>query len=142
MSITHVMKMLDLNNTAARNLLDLVNLSRIGLPQKSITILENILSVKPKEMARLLSVSVKTIERYKCDHEKKLNPAISERILKIAMVKERCEEVFEDANICAQWVKSENVALGGRTPLDLMESDFGIDMILTELGRIEHGIVS
>lgn len=142
MAIAHVIKMLDLNDTAVRNHLDLVNLGRRGLPQKSIKNLEKILSVKPIDMARLLAVSVRTLERFNKDTEKKLNPVMSERILRIAMVKDRCEDVFENPDVCTEWVKSENAALGGRTPLELMASDFGIDMILTELGRIEHGIVS
>jgi uncharacterized protein (DUF2384 family) len=62
--------------------------------------------------------------------------------MKIAMVKDRCEEVFEDPKAATAWLKAESVALGGKTPLELMEFDLGIDLVMKELIRIEHGIVS
>lgn len=61
---------------------------------------------------------------------------------KIAKVKDRCNEVFGNSQATEDWLNSEVVALGGKTPLELMETDAGIDMVLLELGRIKHGIVS
>lgn len=141
MALTNVMKMLDINN-AVRNPLDLLRLFQAGLFAKTIEILERSLSLGNKDMARLLSVSTRTIDRYKVDSNKILSPAISERIVKIAMVKDKCEEVFEDSRAAMEWLKSESVALGGRTPLEIMEFDLGIDLVTKELIRIEHGIVS
>jgi putative toxin-antitoxin system antitoxin component (TIGR02293 family) len=144
MAIAQVMKKLGLGSNGkddARSVLDLIQLSRKGLPKTTIVKLEKVLSVKPKELAPLLWISNKTISRYKSGSHT-LNAAVSERILRLAMVSQRCEEVFEDKKFCNDWLKSESVALGGKTPLDLMKSDFGIDLVLTELTRIEHGVVS
>ncbi|PKN17921.1 MAG: hypothetical protein CVU71_10340 [Deltaproteobacteria bacterium HGW-Deltaproteobacteria-6] len=60
----------------------------------------------------------------------------------ITHVMKRCEEVFEDPNACTEWLNSEVIALGGKTPMEMMKTDIGIDLVLTELVRIEHGIVS
>lgn len=143
MSLAQVVEKLGIEKTevSIRSLFDLISLAKKGLPKIAIYKLEKDLSVKPREIAALLSVSPKTIVRFKSGSHI-LNSAVSERILRIAMVSQKCEEVFEDRDICNQWLKSESVALGGQTPLELMESDFGIDLVLTELTRIEHGVVS
>jgi len=94
------------------------------------------------ELAQLLPVSKKTVERYRHDLKTKLNRSVSERVLRIALVALRCEEVFGKNKVCNEWLKTRNIALGDKTPLSLMRSDFGIDMVLNELGRIEHGIIS
>jgi putative toxin-antitoxin system antitoxin component (TIGR02293 family) len=60
---------------------------------------------------------------------------------KIHVIK-RCEEVFEDPKTATAWLRLESVALGGKTPLELMESDHGRNLVIDELGRIERGIVS
>ncbi len=67
---------------------------------------------------------------------------ISARISGIEMVKKRCIEVFGDPKIATEWLESEVKALGGKTPWEVMETAEGIELVLVELGRIEHGIVS
>jgi putative toxin-antitoxin system antitoxin component (TIGR02293 family) len=141
MAISEVTAMLGLKEKV-RTPLDLVTLSEKGLPKRAVSRLVKLLSINPGEIASLLLVSRKTVERYKGDLETHLSRAVSERVLRIAIVAERCGEVFGDAKRCSEWLKSENAALGGRTPLGLMRSDFGIEMVLNELGRIEYGIIS
>jgi len=67
---------------------------------------------------------------------------ISARISGIEMVKKRCTEVFGDPKIATEWLESEVKALGGKTPWEVMKTAEGIELVLVELGRIEHGIVS
>lgn len=125
-----------------RTPLDYIAISEKGLPGETVMRLMNILAVTLVEMAPILVVSRKTIERYRHAPGKSLNPSVSERVLRIGLVVQRCEEVFGEAKNCNEWLKTANTALGGRTPLSLLRSDFGIDMVLNELGRIEHGIIS
>ena len=143
MAFAQVMKTLALDDTVISSPLDLVTLSRNGLPQHVIKKIAKYLHVNTSELARLLAVSPKTVERYSKDKNKLLSSAVSQRILKLIMVKIECEAVFGENNkACNEWLESEVVALGGKTPLDLMDNDFGIDMVLTELGRIKYGVVS
>jgi uncharacterized protein (DUF2384 family) len=39
-------------------------------------------------------------------------------------------------------MQQPNVAFGNKTPLSLISSRFGTQMVLDELGRIEHGVLS
>ncbi|MEN6319762.1 MAG: antitoxin Xre/MbcA/ParS toxin-binding domain-containing protein [Syntrophaceae bacterium] len=120
---------------------DLLKLTEKGLPRKTIVLLEEILYLKPSEIASMLHISSRTIERYKKERSnKKLNSAITERILRIAMVVARCKEVFEDPELCKEWLKTKNGVFDNKEPISLLRWNFGIDMVLDELGRIEHGI--
>lgn len=125
-----------------RTPLDYVTLGDKGLPRKTILRLMDMLSISLIDLAPLLLVSRKTIERYRDDLKHNLNRSVSERVLRIALVVLRCEEVFGEKHVCNDWLKNENPALGNQSPLSLMRSDFGIELVLRELGRIEHGIIS
>lgn len=51
-------------------------------------------------------------------------------------------EVFEDKEKLILWLKHPSKALGGRTPLSMLNSRPGTDLLLDELGRIEAGVYS
>jgi len=63
-------------------------------------------------------------------------------VANLIKVQKRSIEVFDRSELAEGWLKSPVLALGGDTPMELMISDKGIDLVLNELGRIEHGIVS
>jgi putative toxin-antitoxin system antitoxin component (TIGR02293 family) len=60
---------------------------------------------------------------------------------KIKLVQDRCLEVFEDPTMCEGWVKLPCRVLGNVTPFSFLETHAGIEAVLNELGRIEHGII-
>jgi putative toxin-antitoxin system antitoxin component (TIGR02293 family) len=62
--------------------------------------------------------------------------------LLIAEVAARGSEVFEDKEKFIGWLNMPSVAFAQKTPLSLLNSKFGVDMVLDELGRIEHGVFS
>jgi putative toxin-antitoxin system antitoxin component (TIGR02293 family) len=50
--------------------------------------------------------------------------------------------VFGDKDRFLAWANQPSKALAGKKPLELLGSRFGIDLVLDELGRMEHGVVS
>lgn len=64
----------------------------------------------------------------------------SERILEIAMVLMKEEEVFSDKEKFTIWMKSKILALGGIKPEELFESSYGIKILNDELIAIAYGI--
>ena len=60
--------------------------------------------------------------------------------MRLARVVERAETVFEETAAALAWLQSPNAALGGVTPLSLLDTDVGADSVLDTLGRIEHGV--
>ncbi len=120
--------------------MDLIVLSRDGIPKKSLLFFAKYLDLSVGEMAKLLPVNERTIQRY--TPQKHFNSAVSESILHIALLVARGVEVFESKEFFLSWLLQPCIALGGRTPQSLLSSRFGIGIILDELTRIEHGIVS
>jgi putative toxin-antitoxin system antitoxin component (TIGR02293 family) len=41
-----------------------------------------------------------------------------------------------------RWIVKPSRALGGESPLHLLDTDIGTNAVLDELGRIEHGVFS
>jgi len=69
-----------------------------------------------------------------------LNSEESDKVVRLARVVERAEEVFEDLEASVEWLKAPNAALGAVPPLSLLDTDTGAESVLDTLGRIEHGV--
>lgn len=52
----------------------------------------------------------------------------------------RGAEVFGSSNAFMQWMDSNVRALGNKKPKDFLNTREGIETLMDELGRIEHGI--
>jgi putative toxin-antitoxin system antitoxin component (TIGR02293 family) len=119
---------------------DLMTLGLHGVTKGALLNLARYLSVSMNQIAELLPITERTIQRY--NRSQHFNQAVSEQILQIAEVIAKGVEVFEDKNNFLAWMQQRNVALGNKPPLSLLSSRFGTEMVLDELGRIEHGVVS
>lgn len=118
--------------------MDLIELSNKGLTKNALRHLAKFLSFTMSQMAALLPVTERTIQRHA--PRKHFNRVVSEQILQIAEVAARGAEVFEDRDKFLAWMDHPNRALADKTPLSLLNSRFGAEMVLDELGRIEHGV--
>ena len=61
-------------------------------------------------------------------------------VANLIKVQKRSIEVFGSEAAAEEWLQSE--VTSAQTRREVMISDKGIDQVLNELGRIEHGIVS
>ncbi len=120
--------------------MDLIELGSKGVTKAALLRLANYLDLSLGQIAQLLPVTERTIQRYK--KRQRFNRVVSEQILQVTEVAARGAEVFGDKGRFLSWMKSPSPALDDRTPLSLLSSRFGNEVVLDELGRIEHGIVS
>ena len=123
-----------------QNRMDLIELSNLGVTKDALTHLAKYFSFSVNQMAQLLPVTERTIKRY--TPGKPFNRNVSEQILQIAEVAAKGTEVFEGRDKFLAWMNHPNKALASKTPMSLLISKFGTDMVLDELGRIEHGVFS
>jgi putative toxin-antitoxin system antitoxin component (TIGR02293 family) len=121
------------------NALDLIDVARQGVTKKELSKLASRLGRKPADMAALLPIGRRTIQRYK--EEDHFHQDVSESILQLAEVVARGIDVFGDEQKFRQWLEYPSRPLAGRTPLSVLDSRFGMELVLHELGRIEHGII-
>lgn len=119
---------------------NLVDLSRNGIPRQALDNLATALQISPADIAKVLPVSPRTLQRY--ESTETMSPALSDHIVQIARVLARAVEVFGESGTAADWLKESSVALGGATPMEFLDTYSGITVVLGELTRIEHGVIS
>ncbi|MEM8873875.1 MAG: antitoxin Xre/MbcA/ParS toxin-binding domain-containing protein [Planctomycetota bacterium] len=97
------------------------------------------LDVSQDEMARLLSIPVRTLDRRQ--KAGRLNELESDRLLRLARVFEAATELFGgDEKLASAWLKEPARALGNVRPLDMARSDVGAREVEQLIGRIGHGV--
>lgn len=126
--------------TRLQSRMDLIELANRGLTKDAVSNLARHLSLSLKDMAALLPVTEQSLQRYTAKHH--LNPSVSEQALQIAEVVARGTEVLRRKEGFLAWANQPSTALSGKRPLELLGSRFGADLVLDELGRIEHGVFS
>ena len=120
--------------------MDLIELSNEGVTKDALLHLAKYFSCSVNQMAQLLPVTERTIQRY--TPEKPLSRIVSEQILQIAEVAAKGSKVFEGRAGFLAWMNHPNKAFKNKTPMSLLNSKFGTDMVMDELGRVEHGVFS
>lgn len=115
-----------------------LKLIRGGITRGSLDTLMEKTGLTIYELADILEMTDRTLRRYESNEI--LNRRLSERALEIAQVYSRGEEVFGDPASFHQWMQTEVPALGHRIPKSFLDTSLGIQMLMDELGRIEHGV--
>ncbi|MBS1515722.1 MAG: DUF2384 domain-containing protein [Bacteroidetes bacterium] len=96
----------------------------------------------PKErLADILNISVKTLMRYKT-RKARMNPQNSEHLLKLFALYRKGIDVFSSISSFNQWLEKPAFGLGGIIPFNYLNTISGIEIIIEELSRIEHGDLS
>lgn len=141
-SLSRALQFLDLGgNAAIKNMSsknDFINLIRDGVQKKSLDSLCVVMGYSPTEIADVLHTTDRTLRRY--TSAQKLNPEQSERLIELARLYARGEEVFEGLENFKTWMAAPVGALGNKKPKEFLDTSIGIDLLLEELGRIEYGI--
>lgn len=60
----------------------------------------------------------------------------------VARIQARAEDVFGEPEKAALWLNRQNRLLNDQTPLEAIQTDTGLQLVMTILGRIEHGVYS
>ena len=92
-----------------------------------------------KEWSDILHISERTLQRYAKDNGI-FNFSVVDRILQIDKVTKRGVEVFGNMDKFIRWLRDDPFMLEGRLSLHSLATFEGINNVLTQLGRIEHGL--
>ncbi len=128
-------------NAKLLDTVELVKLSRKGIAISLFEEIVNSCSYTVKEWSKFLHLTERTIQRYKKEN-RTFETLQSERIIEIAKLQMKGKEVFGSKEYFEEWMNSKIIALGSIRPVELLDSSFGIDMLIDELGRIEHGVLA
>lgn len=128
------------NNYATINDFDLLTLARKGISKKSLIVLAKRISLTIQQVAGIMHISERTLQRYTPSTIIKTEHA--EKAIELARLYERGIEVFGTLDNFNEWMKTPNYTLNGEAPIDLLDSSLGFNLILQTLGRIEYGVFS
>ncbi|MEO6844757.1 MAG: antitoxin Xre-like helix-turn-helix domain-containing protein [Ginsengibacter sp.] len=94
-----------------------------------------------KEWADILHLSERTLQRYAHDNGS-FNSNVVDRLIQIKKVVQRGQEVFGSYERFNLWLRGNPYMLESQLSIHSLASIEGINNVLTQLGRIEHGILA
>ena len=120
---------------------DLIQLTREGLPSDILRELAKELHIDRQMVASVVGIPVRTLSR-RLSSRSRLTPLESDRTVRFARVVAQAKDTFDDLSKAAHWLQTPNRILKGRRPIDLLDTDAGIQEVETVLGRIAYGVYS
>jgi putative toxin-antitoxin system antitoxin component (TIGR02293 family) len=115
-----------------------IGIVKNGITKKQLEAIKSETDFDYHTLSNLLAVSRTTLIKKK--GEDKFDQPTSERIMLLAELISFGREVFESKELFNCWLKKPSFALGGKAPLELLDTIYGIAEVKKELGRIEYGV--
>lgn len=117
----------------------LIEQSKAGITMAELTALQQEMQLSTEQLAAVVHLTPRSLQGYQPTSQ--LKPRIAERALALAQLYARGFELM-GAERFRRWMSREHLALGKRAPIGLLDTYFGIQLLLDELGRIEHGVLA
>lgn len=121
--------------------LDFVPILRKGFPVSVFTSLRDRAQLSEETICDSLRIAKRTAARRK-ENSARLKSGESELLLRLARVLAAATEVLNSEDKARAWIVSENRALGGTSPIKLLDTGIGFQEVMDVLHRIEHGVYS
>lgn len=126
------------NNKWSQSGLTVVHDARRGFTFGDLLTLSRIMDLSLSDLTLIFNVSLRTLQRY--EPTQKMDADASSKIIHLSMLQARGTEVFGDQSSFNLWLKKPMIELENATPLSMLDTPFGYQILFQILGRIEHGI--
>lgn len=93
------------------------------------------------EWANMLHLSERTLQRY-AKNNTSFEGIYTDRILLLQEMIDLGLETFTDADAFYRWLKKDKLVMGQKLNFESLYSDRGIQELIDQLGRIQHGVYS
>jgi putative toxin-antitoxin system antitoxin component (TIGR02293 family) len=123
------------------NVLTIIRMIHEGIAFQSFNLLASGSPFSLSEWSGFLHISDRTMQRYKKEN-RSFDPVQSEKIVEIALLFHKGNEVFGSTDKFNNWLETSNLALGNIMPKSLLDNTFGIGLLKDELMRIEYGVLA
>ena len=114
---------------------------RTGIPYSLFDLIQNYTPFSENDWANFLDISKKSLHRYRTSPEHHFKPIHSEKIIEMAEVTKVGLDVFGNIEKLKLWLNTPSYALGKLKPIELLKDSYGKEMVISELNRINHGIL-
>ena len=119
----------------------MAELVREGLPAEALSWLAKRLDLRQAEISAKIGIPQRTLTR-RLQRHARLTAAESDRTVRLAQVYANAVDTLGSEEKAALWLKTPNRALGGRRPLDQVDTDPGVRELEDVLGRVAYGVYS
>lgn len=116
---------------------EVVYAARAGVNKEKINDIILMTGFTLNEMGKYVHVTPRTLQRKKPGD--KLPIDTSERVLLIQNLYAKGSIVLGNLQLFQNWMATPNMAFDGAKPKDFLDTFSGIEFLMQELGRIEHG---
>jgi len=118
----------------------IISLINTGVPYSLFDLIKNVTPFSEGDWANFLGISTKSLHRHKQD-SKQFKPLQSEKIIEMAEVTHVGKEIFGDMEKFRLWLDTPNFSLGNMKPMELLKDSYGKELVVSELTRINYGIL-
>ncbi|MFP5041351.1 antitoxin Xre/MbcA/ParS toxin-binding domain-containing protein [Parasediminibacterium sp. JCM 36343] len=118
----------------------MISVIRLGVPYSLFNLIQDFTPFTDDNWADFLDISTKSLHRYK-QTSRSFKSIQSEKIIEMAEVTNVGLEVFGDMEKFKLWIETPSFALGNLKPLDLLRDSYGKELVISELTRINYGIL-
>ncbi len=112
-----------------------------GLPYDLFLLIQKLLQFSTENWSSILQISPRSIQRY-ASEKKDFGSLQTEKIIEMTEVTFKGIDTFGNIKKFKLWLETPNYALGKMKPFDLLKDSYGKDLVLSELHRIDHGILA
>ncbi|MFM7016263.1 MAG: antitoxin Xre/MbcA/ParS toxin-binding domain-containing protein [Bacteroidota bacterium] len=114
---------------------------RAGIPYSLFNLIQLYTPFSDNDWADFLDISTKSLMRYKTASDHHFKSIHSEKIIEMAEVTKVGLDVFGDMDKLKLWLNTPSFALGKLKPIELLKDSYGKELVISELIRINHGIL-
>ena len=115
-----------------------IDVIRAGVVARVVNDMVEYLGVPKNVVFGVLHTPESTAHRLIKDN-RNLDSAASERVVRVADIARMAEETFGGREAATRWLKSTNLALGGATPLSILDTEPGAAEVRRILRSINYG---
>jgi putative toxin-antitoxin system antitoxin component (TIGR02293 family) len=120
--------------------LEKMEATRAGISKKELERLKLKAALDYDQLAYILGVARATLINKK--GSERFSPMLSEKIMNLADIYSYGYEVFGDQQEFNKWIFQPIAALGGKSPYDLLDNQYGREEVKNVIGRIDYGVYS
>lgn len=114
---------------------------RAGIPYSLFDLIQFSTPFTDNDWADFLDISTKSLHRYKSSGDFYFKSIHSEKIIEMAEVTKVGLDVFGHMDKFKLWLNTPNYALGNLKPIELLKDSYGKELVISELTRINYGIL-
>ena len=117
---------------------DIKRAIRAGLPYTALESLASLLELTQRDISAVLGAAPRTLARRK--RQRRLSPIESDRLYRLARILQSAAATLGNVNKARAWLGRPNRALGGMTPLSVLDTEIGARQVEDVLTRINYGM--